>query len=124
MTMKIIAAVLILAVACGGMFFCMEKYSDIISELSELSGNIITSSDISDSLESFYELENTFEEYEPFISLFIHDSEVEALRERMVEVVTLLFNGDRDSAIVAATLFQQRIVSLGEAILPSFSNIL
>ena len=43
MTMKIIAAVLILAVACGGMFFCMEKYSDIISELSELSGNIITS---------------------------------------------------------------------------------
>ncbi|MBQ7014656.1 MAG: hypothetical protein IJN12_00900 [Clostridia bacterium] len=120
---KIIAAVLILSIACGGMFYCLGKYSDVIEELSALSGDVITSSDISDSIDSFYVLETYFEDNEWFISLFIHDSEVEELREQMVEVITLLFIGDRDAAVVAATLFQQRIVSLGEAIIPSFSNI-
>lgn len=123
MTLKIISSVLILAVACGGMFFGLEQYSDVIEELSELSGNIITAADISDSIDFFYELEEYFEEQERFISLFIHDSEVEGLREKMIEIITLLFNGDRDSAIVSATLFRQRIISLGEAVLPSFSNI-
>lgn len=123
MTLKIISSVLILAVACGGMFFGLEQYSDVIEELSELSGNIITAADISDSIDSFYELEEYFDEKEMFISLFIHDSEVEELRERMIEIITLLFGGNRNSAIVSATLFRQRIISLGEAVLPSFSNI-
>ena len=123
MTLKIISSVLILAVACGGMFFGLEQYSDVIQELSELSGNIITAADISDSIDSFYELEEYFDEKEMFISLFIHDSEVEELRERMIEIITLLFSGNRNSAIVSATLFRQRIISLGEAVLPSFSNI-
>ncbi len=123
MTLKIVSSVLILAVVCGGMFFGLEWYSDVIEELSELSGNIITAADISDSIDSFYELEEYFEEQEGFISLFIHDSEVEGLREKMIEIITLLFNGNRDSAIVSATLFRQRIISLGEAVLPSFSNI-
>ncbi len=123
MTLKIISSVLILAVACGCMFFGLEQYSDVIEELSELSGNIITAADISDSIDSFYELEEYFDEKEMFISLFIHDSEVEELRERMIEIITLLFSGNRNSAIVSATLFRQRIISLGEAVLPSFSNI-
>ena len=105
------------------MFFGLEQYSDVIEELSELSGNIITAADISDSIDSFYELEEYFDEKEMFISLFIHDSEVEELRERMIEIITLLFSGNRNSAIVSATLFRQRIISLGEAVLPSFSNI-
>ena len=123
MTLKIVSSVLILAVVCGGMFFGLECYSDVIEELSELSGNIITAADISDSIDSFYELESYFEKQKMFISLFIHDSEVEELGEQMIEIITLLFSGDRDSAIVSATLFRQKILSLGEAVLPSFSNI-
>jgi len=122
-TVKIVSSILIIAAVCGFMFWGLERYSDVMDELSELSGNIITSADIADSIDSFYELESYFEERELFISLFIHDAEVEELRAQMIEIITLLFNGDRDSAIISATLFRQRIISLGEAILPSFSNI-
>ena len=123
MTAKVFAALLILAVIFSVMFFGMERFFETVETFISQTGDLISAPDISSGIEAFYEFENDFYENEAFISLFINDSVLEELRIQMVEIRTAFFNGERDSALLHASLLRERLLQIRRSVQPTAVNI-
>lgn len=123
MTGKFIVGVLILAAVAAGIFFGMDRFADTVEDFISQTAEIISSPDVASGIDAFYEFEKEFYDSERFLSLFIHDSLLEEIREGMVEIRTSLFNGERDDALLFASLLRERLLQIHRSMLPSVANI-
>ena len=124
MTVKVIVGLLILASVAAGIFFGMDRFVDIVENFISQTGDIISAPDIPSGIEAFYEFEETFYEEEPFISLFIHDSLLENVREYMVKIRTSFFNGEREDALFFVSLLRESLLQIHRSMQPSAVNIM
>lgn len=123
MTDKVIVGVLILAAVAAGIFFGMDRFADTVEDFISQTAEIISSPDVASGIDAFYEFEKEFYDSERFLSLFIHDSLLEEIREDMVEIRTSLFNGERDDALLFASLLRERLLQIHRSMMPSVANI-
>lgn len=123
MTGKVIVGVLILAAVAAGIFFGMDRFADTVEDFISQTAEIISSPDVASGIDAFYEFEKEFYDSERFLSLFIHDSLLEEIREDMVEIRTSLFNGERDDSLLFASLLRERLLQIHRSMLPSAANI-
>lgn len=123
MTGKVIVGVLILAAVAAGIFFGMDRFADTVEDFISQTAEIISSPDVASGIDAFYEFEKEFYDSERFLSLFIHDSLLEEIREDMVEIRTSLFNGERDDALLFASLLRERLLQIHRSMMPSVANI-
>ncbi len=123
MTVKVVLGFLILAAVVGGIFFCMDRFVETVENFISQTADIISAADISSGIDAFYAFESDFYDSETFISFFINDAILERLREDMVEIRTAFFNGERDDAILYASILRERLLQIHRSMMPSAANI-
>lgn len=124
MVVKILACVVIFAIIASGMYLFMEKYFDIMESLISYTGDMISSVDISDGISVFYEFEDYFSEESVFLSVFLHDTDLDEIRSYMASVRTCYFDGDRDGANHDVALLREKLLQLHRSVIPSVENIM
>lgn len=123
MTAKILLGIFVLAAVVGGMFIGMDRFVETVENFISQTGEMLSASDISSGIDAFYDFESDFYDSETFISLFVHDSYLEEIREDMVEIRTAFFNGERDDAMLFISLLRERLLRIHRSMIPSVANI-
>lgn len=123
MTAKILLGIFVLAAVVGGMFIGMDRFVETVENFISQTGEMLSASDISSGIDAFYDFESDFYDSETFISLFVHDSYLEEIREDMVEIRTAFFNGERDDALLFISLLRERLLRIHRSMIPSVANI-
>ncbi len=123
MAAKVFTAAVLLVLIVGGMLFFMNMFVDTVENFIFQTAEIIEAPDISAGIDAFYSFEESFYESETFVSLFVHDSVLDEIRESMVEIRTSFFNGERDDALVFTSLLRERFLQIRRSVQPTAANI-
>ena len=124
MAVKVFVGLMLFTLIVGGMFLFMGKYLDMMEDFISYTGDMISAMDISDGISVFYELEDYLGEETLFLSVFLHDTDLDEVRFYMASVRTCYFNGDKDGADHDISLLREKFLQLRRSVIPSVENIM